>query len=117
MPLGVSQKGVAGVGTRPDFQPSNTELGHHPRREPVDAVRLGEGDAGARNEVFRPDQSLRSRYREDFWWKLRLFIPHDWPPGDLPVSFITVMQIIGGTTQLGWDPDFKLRIDCDNTWH
>jgi hypothetical protein len=80
-------------------------------------VRLGEGEAGARNEVFRPDQSLRSRYREDFWWKLRLFIPHDWPPGDLPVSFITVMQIIGGTTQLGWDPDFKLRIDCDNTWH
>jgi hypothetical protein len=74
------------------------------------------GKPVARNELKLANTEFSVPYGQDFWWKQRVYIPLDWPSGPLPVGWLTVMQIIGGTSGLGWDPDFKLAIYKDQTW-
>jgi hypothetical protein len=74
------------------------------------------GHGAARTELRLADRHLGVQYQQDFWWKARVYIPLDWPSGDLPVSWLTVMQINVGNRELGWDPDFKLVIYKDQTW-
>jgi Polysaccharide lyase len=78
------------------------------------------GSAGgrpvARNELKIANNDYSVLYGQDFWWKQRVYIPLDWPRGPMPVSWLTVMQVIGGRSGVGWKPDFKLVITRDQTW-
>ncbi len=92
-------------------RPGNRVVRVENRLKPCSTAR---GHAVARTELQLADTSLQVPYKQDFWWKQRVYIPPDFPP--IAVQWLTVMQVIPGSRASGWDPDFKLVMYRDNTW-
>jgi Polysaccharide lyase len=72
------------------------------------------GTPRARHELRRPNPRIIP-YGQDFWARLRIYVPPNWPTGALPVPFMTIQQVIlaDGATH---GTDYKLRIERNNHW-